>query len=159
MNIPLAAINRDALYYPSIQIHDVNWLKATLLAFPQVRRMVPRAPVHRFTEIREFCRELEGPRKEPLLVDEATDSPAVYSAQLRLLEVLKSEDGVDLDRFTREMTVRQFRRVRPMPSGSTEARWARFSAYFEERSWPGRVIRRRLRSMNGSPCILTWVGH
>jgi hypothetical protein len=38
MNI---ALDRDALYYPYIHFRDVNWLKATLLCFPQVRRMVP----------------------------------------------------------------------------------------------------------------------
>jgi hypothetical protein len=31
----------NALYYPYIHIQDVDWLKATLLLFSQVRRMVP----------------------------------------------------------------------------------------------------------------------
>lgn len=30
-----------ALYYPYIHIHDVNWLRATLLLFPHVQRMIP----------------------------------------------------------------------------------------------------------------------
>ena len=34
-------MNGKALYYPYIHIQDVNWLKATLLLFSQVRRMVP----------------------------------------------------------------------------------------------------------------------
>jgi hypothetical protein len=34
-------MNHNALYYPYIHIHDVNWLKATLLLFSQVRRMMP----------------------------------------------------------------------------------------------------------------------
>ena len=39
------ALDRDALYYPFIHITDVNWLKATLLCFPRVRRMVPQSYV------------------------------------------------------------------------------------------------------------------
>jgi hypothetical protein len=34
-------MNQRALYYPYIHIHDVNWLKATLLLFFEVRRMLP----------------------------------------------------------------------------------------------------------------------
>ncbi len=34
-------MNQNALYYPYIHIHDVNWLKATLLLFSEVRRMLP----------------------------------------------------------------------------------------------------------------------
>lgn len=34
-------MNQRALYYPYIHIHDVNWLKATLLLFTEVRRMLP----------------------------------------------------------------------------------------------------------------------
>jgi hypothetical protein len=36
-----SALDRNALYYPYIHVRDVNWLKATLLCFRQVRRMVP----------------------------------------------------------------------------------------------------------------------
>jgi hypothetical protein len=36
-------MNRNALYYPYIHVRDVSWLKATLLLFPEVRRMVPVA--------------------------------------------------------------------------------------------------------------------
>jgi hypothetical protein len=36
----IAALDRDSLYYPYIRIRDVNWLKATLLYFPHVRRIV-----------------------------------------------------------------------------------------------------------------------
>jgi hypothetical protein len=34
-------MSSNALYYPYIHIRDVNWLKGTLLLFPQVRRMLP----------------------------------------------------------------------------------------------------------------------
>ncbi len=34
-------MNDKALYYPYIHIQDVNWLKATLLLFSEVRRMIP----------------------------------------------------------------------------------------------------------------------
>ena len=33
--------DRDALYYPVIHVRNLDWLKATLLRFPQVRRVVP----------------------------------------------------------------------------------------------------------------------
>jgi hypothetical protein len=61
------AMDRDALYYPFIHITDVNWLKATLLCFPGVRRMVPHSyvPTDSYA-VREFC-DVEGPRGEPLL--------------------------------------------------------------------------------------------
>jgi hypothetical protein len=61
------ALYRDALYYPFIHITDVNWLKATLLCFPGVRRMVPQSYVPTDSDaVREFC-DVEGPRGEPLL--------------------------------------------------------------------------------------------
>jgi hypothetical protein len=34
-------MNQKALYYPYIHIHDVSWLKATLLLFSELRRMLP----------------------------------------------------------------------------------------------------------------------
>jgi hypothetical protein len=34
-------MNQNALYYPYTHIRDVNWLKATLLLFSEVRRMMP----------------------------------------------------------------------------------------------------------------------
>jgi hypothetical protein len=66
------ALDRDALYYPYIHIHDVNWLKSTLLCFPSVHRIVPEyghdaslggdSP-----EIQQFCKIVgaRGPLLQP----------------------------------------------------------------------------------------------
>lgn len=35
-------IPKDGLYYPYINVRNVNWLKATLLCFPHLLRMVPQ---------------------------------------------------------------------------------------------------------------------
>lgn len=60
---------RCALYYPYIHIRDVNWLKATLLWFQQVRRIVPdQFTLKDFKQVKEFT-ETSGPAG-PLL-DEA----------------------------------------------------------------------------------------
>lgn len=57
-----AALDRDALYYPYIHITNVDWLKSTLLSFPNMRRMVPSGYTPNDSkEIREFC-EVNGPR-------------------------------------------------------------------------------------------------
>ncbi len=75
---------QDALYYPYIRIRNIDWLKSTLLCFPQVRRMVPDFYVVQDSEeIRPFLAE-EGPHG-PLLTASATlNSPVVRSAVLRL---------------------------------------------------------------------------
>src|SRR5690349_19489189 len=96
------ALDRDALYYPCIQIHDVNWLKATLLCFPQVRRMVPPYfDLKDSAEIQEF-RQVNGPRKEPLLIEEDTNQYIVYQAQKTLLEKIRNYGDEIIQRFSEE---------------------------------------------------------
>jgi hypothetical protein len=76
------ALDRDALYYPYIHVRDVNWLKATLLCFPQVRRIVPKDfSLNDLPEVRPFL-EVTGARGEPLVAAE----PAYHysAAQERL---------------------------------------------------------------------------
>jgi hypothetical protein len=86
------AVDRDALYYPFIHITDVNWLKATLLCFPGVRRMVPHDYVTSDSdEVREFC-ETVGPRHEPLLSRVNLFSPEATEAEENLLAKLKQHD-------------------------------------------------------------------
>ena len=47
--------DRDALYYPYIHVRDPQWLKATLLVFPHVKRMVPpNFKTEDESEIQEF---------------------------------------------------------------------------------------------------------
>ena len=79
--------DRDALYYPRIHIRNANWLKATLLCFPQVRRMVPsRFDLQDKPSIAAFRRTF-GPRG-PLLVEEVTTSPVADGAKHRLLSII-----------------------------------------------------------------------
>lgn len=106
------ALDRDALYYPYIHIRDANWLKATLLCFPQVRRMVP--PDFHLTDLEEIkpFRTVLGADGRPLLTEEFTamegyDSP-IYRAQLRLLEALQANEALIKTRFSRTQTSREF---------------------------------------------------
>jgi hypothetical protein len=106
------AQDRNALYYPYIHIRDVNWLKATLLCFSQVRRIVPPDfHLNDLDEIRPF-REIRGARGEPLLVEEFTDmqggdSP-VYRAQQRLLRTLNEHEEFVQRRYSRQAAIREF---------------------------------------------------
>jgi hypothetical protein len=79
-----------ALYYPYIHIRDVNWLKGTLLLFPQVRRMIPYG---NFTpddspEIRAFATSIG---REPLLKPANLRHPRVVNAQLALATKLQDD--------------------------------------------------------------------
>jgi hypothetical protein len=100
-------LDRDALYYPYIHIrpNKVDWLKATLLCFPQVRRMVP----HGFNpddkpEIRAFLRA-KNAKGQPLLISERLEAndrrSAVARAQERLLRKLKEHESIIVERFSR----------------------------------------------------------
>lgn len=86
---PEIATETSALYYPCIEVHDVNWLKATLLAFGQVQRMVPSEfyQSRDTDEVREFC-ETEGPRG-PLLTEARLNSRLVLGKQHNLCEKIK----------------------------------------------------------------------
>lgn len=104
-----SVLDRDALYYPRIHIRDENWLKATLLSFPQVRRIVPSYyDLKDSPSIRAF-RELRGPRGEPLLVEEDPHSYEVYAAQQRLAQKLRGIEPDKLRRFTRRSTEARYR--------------------------------------------------
>jgi hypothetical protein len=76
-----------ALYYPYIHIHDVNWLKATLLLFSQVRRMLPElySPSDD-PRIQEFATYHTG--KEYLLQPAAVWEDRAVKAQSALAERL-----------------------------------------------------------------------
>jgi hypothetical protein len=99
------ALDRDALYYPYVHITDVNWLKATLLCFPNVRRMVPTSYMPEDSEeILEFC-NTPGPRGEPLLTSVNLFSDAATSAEKSLLKKLKENDTFIRERYSRRATV------------------------------------------------------
>lgn len=60
-------VDRYALYYPWIHIRDENWLKGALLAFRQVRRIVPfQFTVKDGAITNSYC-NLRGPDNNPLL--------------------------------------------------------------------------------------------
>lgn len=76
-------LDRDALYYPNIRIENVDWLKATLLCFPQVRRIVPGGIEPNDTDqLRQFA-ATHGARG-PLLVNVTPDSEESLAEQRRL---------------------------------------------------------------------------
>jgi len=102
--------DRDALYYPYIHIRDINWLKGTLLCFPQVRRIVPSDfPLNDSAEVRKFLR-LRGARGEPLLTQEYTDyhfaSSPLQATQEQLLTLLKSNERRIKSQYSQEAAVR-----------------------------------------------------
>jgi hypothetical protein len=99
-------LDRDALYYPFIHITDVNWLKATLLCFPGVRRMVPQSYVPTDSDaVREFC-DVEGPRGEPLLTRVDLFSRDAKAAEERLLATLEKQDSKIRSRFSERVTMK-----------------------------------------------------
>jgi hypothetical protein len=103
---PVDALDRDALYYPYIHIHDANWLKATLLCFPKVRRIVPRwFPVVDSLEVAEFA-ELEGPRG-PLLDSANLDTASVIRAQHELINKIEADLDCMLARYSHPATFRE----------------------------------------------------
>jgi hypothetical protein len=103
------ALDRDALYYPYIHITDVSWLKATLLCFPGVRRMVPQSYVPGDSDdIKAFC-DTPGPRGEPLLTSVDLFSPAARAAEKRLLVKLKEHDKTIRADFSQAVTMRTHR--------------------------------------------------
>jgi len=105
---PSAALDRDALYYPFIHVRDVGWLKATLLCFPNVRRIVPNNYVLvEQPEIQEFC-ETEGPRGKPLLSSADLYSDAVRGAQEVLLQKMQGHEETLRSRYSQRSTLGQY---------------------------------------------------
>src|SRR6266853_4823336 len=103
----IAALDKDALYYPYVHITDVNWLKATLLCFPNVRRMVPTNYMPDDSdEIREFC-HTQGPRGDALLTSVNLFSEAATSAERDLLGKLKQNDAFIRRKYSRRRTIAQ----------------------------------------------------
>lgn len=102
----------DGLYYPFIHVRDEVWLKATLLCFPHVLRMVPKKFVLKDSEaIRPFLDAL-GRDDRPLLQHVDFELPDVLAAQNRLKTRL-AQDLATLgepfrQRFTQDVTRKTF---------------------------------------------------
>jgi hypothetical protein len=104
--------DRDALYYPYIHIrdHQINWLKATLLCFPCISRIVPGDFHLNDPEAVAPFRRVKGARGTPLLDEHYTDfshgkSP-VSAAQEKLLTVLQENDALVKERYSKAVAVR-----------------------------------------------------
>jgi hypothetical protein len=97
-----------ALHYPYIHFRDVNWLKASLLCFQQVRRIVPpEFALNDPDEVREL-RDQRGVYGEPLIKEEPAFHFAVWQAQERLLKRLQQQPPDLLNQFTAAQTKRQY---------------------------------------------------
>jgi hypothetical protein len=84
-------VAKDGLYYPYINVRSINWLKATLLCFPHVLRMLPQEYIRRDSpEMREFS-ETEGVSGRPLLEAVNVLDPAYVGAQQSFLRRLKRD--------------------------------------------------------------------
>ena len=88
------SLDRDALYYPYIEIQSANWLKSTLLSFPHVHRIVPGGywPNDNII-IRQFLNK-EGIGGRPLLINEAPDGQSSIAEQERLARRIERHLGI-----------------------------------------------------------------
>jgi hypothetical protein len=98
---------RAALYYPYIHIHNANWLKATLLCFKQVRRIVPTPYTTRDHATIEPYTSLLGPNG-PLLDRADILAPAVHDAQRALKANIESNLDEIKRRFQKVNTPQEY---------------------------------------------------
>jgi hypothetical protein len=97
-------LDRGALYYPFIHVRDEKWLKATLLCFPFIDRMVPDGYEVNDGEVAAFFAKQDGRFGRPMLGRRDLDDPATELARAQLLDKLQ-EDVAALElavRFSRE---------------------------------------------------------
>ena len=109
----VVAKDRIALYYPYIHVRNINWLKSTLLCFPQVRRMVPKGYTLRDREeIQAFCEEIgpHGPllSVEEISPDDGDNQSAVSQARTRLRQRLEAETAELQHKFSRAESMKHF---------------------------------------------------
>jgi hypothetical protein len=102
-----AISRRGALYYPYIHIRNENWLKANLLCFGQVRRIVPdRFTARDHATIAPYA-SLEGPYGA-LLEEANIHHAAVHQAQRDLKLKLESNLDKIAKRFQRKSTPEEY---------------------------------------------------
>ena len=100
-------LRRPALVYPNIDIKDVNWLKATLVSFPRVVRMVPRECVPNDSfEVQAFAdyhdsygQPFLGPEFIDVMDTSGKESPA-YQAQGMLRNELQDNIKYVREKFS-----------------------------------------------------------
>jgi hypothetical protein len=112
-------VSCDGLYYPYINVRSLNWLKATLLCFPHVLRMVPREYLLRdLPEMREFS-ETEGAAGRPLLQAIDVLDPAYLGAQRSFLHRLNHDFECAPD-----LLIRKFSRDRAVSDYGEAGTWS-----------------------------------
>ncbi len=101
-------VDRAALYYPFIHVRDERWLKATLLCFPSIDRMVPAGYEVNDGAAAAFFAQTKGRAGRAMLGRRTLDDPATEYARSELLAKLhedvsmdRSADGL-VSRFSRE---------------------------------------------------------
>jgi hypothetical protein len=83
-------MNQKALYYPYIHIRNIRWLKATLLLFSEVQRMVPdRVTPKDNDEVEAFTNGSSG--RPALLTPAMLWTPRALSAQEALASRLRTD--------------------------------------------------------------------
>src|SRR5688572_31872030 len=99
--------DKKALYYPYIHFRDIEWLKATLLCFPQVSRMAPSGLKWQSSEVADPFRNLTNEKGERLIneiyLDPWKDSPT-YKVQERLLKKLVNNLDFLKSKYSRPIT-------------------------------------------------------
>jgi hypothetical protein len=102
------SLSHDALYYPYIHVRqgEVDWLKATLLCFPHVHRMVPAGfELNDHPSVREFAAK-KGYGDKPLLDRYDLQRPFIHGVQLGFQQRLEKDldaDGPALrNKFSRD---------------------------------------------------------
>jgi len=97
-----------ALYYPYMRIEDEGWLKATLLLFDQVQRIVPTPEVPGDSEkIKAYIRTARN--GSPLLGSAPLYHDSVRLAQERLASQIEEDARTKRfrDRFSEDRTLRE----------------------------------------------------
>jgi hypothetical protein len=83
--------DRDALYYPYINIRDMDWLQGTLLCFPHVFRMVPSGYRIKDEPVARRFRELRGSQGRPLLDEAWIEQGPAFAAEDLFLRRLNAD--------------------------------------------------------------------
>ena len=107
---PAKVIDRGALYYPNVHIRDTEWLKATLLCFPSLDRMVPGDYPVADADVPKFFAGQEGRNGRRMLGIRKIDDHETHEERLVLLNRIKEDvEKRDLAaRFSESATRREF---------------------------------------------------
>jgi len=101
--------DKKALYYPYIHFRDIEWLKATLLCFPQVSRMAPSGLKWEQNAISDAFNNLTNERGERLIneiyINPGETSPT-YKVQERLLKNLRNNLDFLKSNYSRLITTK-----------------------------------------------------